>query len=494
MLGQWFKGLVATILVTCGSVAMAKTPSVVVIGGGLAGLSAGYELQRTGWQVTLLEARANVGGRSGLASSEWIGNRKAQPTLNGYLQTFGIHSVSAPDYVRTPGYLIGGEYLSTAGLQQKYPALDAELKRFDQTLSDLSAAIDDPLNPVANDTLFALDQGNVSLWLNKLNLSPTARLLVNQRIRTRYDEPSRLSLLYLAQQGRAYQGLDDRDLRAARIPGGSPILADAFAQKLKQLKTDTRVTSITQNAQGVTVKAGSETYQADYVIVAVPLMALTKIQMTPSLDSIRMTAVRGTNYGWRDQILLKFKRPVWDDKTRLTGEIYSDKGLGMLWVEPALEGKVNVLVNLSGDNARILKPFGDRQVVDQVLIRMNEFYPKMRGAFDGYEIRRYSADPHTGGSYLAYGPGQVSRFWRVWERPMGRMVFAGEHTDALYPGTIEGALRSGQRASEQVRQLQAGKSPESLAPPPGRRQEKTSSSQASGEKSAPAKWLKGLFN
>ncbi|MGV8274899.1 amine oxidase, partial [Pseudomonas aeruginosa] len=54
-------------------------------------------------------------------------------------------------------------------------------------------------------------------WLDKLNLSPTARLLVNQRIRSRYDEPSRLSLLYLAQQGRAYRGVDDRDLRAAFI-------------------------------------------------------------------------------------------------------------------------------------------------------------------------------------------------------------------------------------------------------------------------------------
>ncbi len=98
-------------------------------------------------------------------------------------------------------------------------------------------------------------------------------------------------------------------------------------------------------------------------------------------------------------------------------------------------------------------------MVDQVLIRMNKFYPKMRGAFAGYEIRRYSADPGTGGSYLAYGPGQVTRFWRIWEQPLSRVAFAGEHTDALYPGTIEGALRSGKRAASQVRDLHAGKTP-----------------------------------
>ncbi|MNP34648.1 Flavin containing amine oxidoreductase [compost metagenome] len=41
---------------------------------------------------------------------------------------------------------------------------------------------------------------------------------------------------------------------------------------------------------------------------------------------------------------------------------------------------------------------------------------------------------------------------------MQRIAFAGEHTDALYPGTLEGALRSGQRAASQVQDLLAGKS------------------------------------
>lgn len=166
---------------------------------------------------------------------------------------------------------------------------------------------------------------NAARWLDKLNLSPTARLLVNQRIRSRYDEPSRLSLLYLAQQGRAYRGVDDRDLRAARLPGGSQVLAEAFVKQIKTIKTKSKVSSIVQAKDGVAVKAGSETYKADYVVLAVPLKALGQIQMTPSLSGTQMSALKGTNYGWRDQILLKFKRPVWDDKSRLSGEIFSDQ-------------------------------------------------------------------------------------------------------------------------------------------------------------------------
>jgi monoamine oxidase len=130
----------------------------------------------------------------------------------------------------------------------------------------------------------------------------------------------------------------------------------------------------------------------------------------------------------------------------------------MLWIEPALKGGANVVINLSGDNARIMQAFGDKQMVDQVLIRLHAFYPQARGAFTGYEIRRYSTDPSTGGAYLAFGPGQISKYWRLWERPLQRVAFAGEHTDALYPGTLEGALRSGQRAASQVQDLAAGKS------------------------------------
>lgn len=180
--------------------------------------------------------------------------------------------------------------------------------------------------------------------------------------------------------------------------------------------------------------------------------------MTPGLDSQHLAALKGTNYGWRDQIMLKFKKPVWESRARMSGEIFSNAGLGMLWVEPALKGGANVVINLSGDNARLLQAFGEKQMVDQVLIRLHAFYPQARGAFTGYEVKRYSADAGTGGAYLAYGPGQISKYWRLWERPVQRITFAGEHTDALYPGTLEGALRSGQRAASQAQDLLAGKS------------------------------------
>jgi monoamine oxidase len=454
----WLRACALVMLGLFSVTALAKDKTAIVIGGGLSGLTAAYELQNKGWQVTLLEAKPSMGGRSGMATSEWIGNDKTQPVLNKYVSTFKLGTTPAPEFVRTPGYLIDGEYFSAADLATKQPATADALKRYQKTLDDLARSIDDPQNPAATSTLHALDQITVSSWLDKQNLPATARQLINQDIRTHYDEPSRLSLLYFAQQNRVYRGVSDRDLRASRLVGGSQVLAQAFVKQIKTIKTNSPVSAINQDKDGVTVKVGSVGYQADYVVLAVPLRALNKIALTPALDAQHLAAIKGTNYGWRDQIMLKFKTPVWESKARMSGEIYSNTGLGMLWIEPALKGGANVVINLSGDNARVMQAFGDKQMVDQVLIRLHAFYPQARGSFTGYEIRRYSTDPSMGGAYLAYGPGQISKFWRLWERPLQRVTFAGEHTDTLYPGTLEGALRTGQRAASQVEDLAAGKS------------------------------------
>ncbi|MDH4871010.1 flavin monoamine oxidase family protein [Pseudomonas sp. BN515] len=433
-----------------------KQPTAIVIGGGMAGLTSAYELQQKGWQVTVLEAKPSIGGRSGLAASEWVGSAKLQPSLYRYLDQFKLKAVSAPEYVRNPGYLVNGRYFSEADLLKEAPSTVEGLKRFDKSLDDLAASIDDPMKPLANHTLQTLDSISVARWLEKLNLAPTAKALVDQRIRSRYDEPSRLSLLYLAQQARVYRGLPDTEMRAARLPGGSQVLAQAMAKQIKTIKTNARVSAIVQEQEGVTVKVGGTGYKADYVVLAVPLPALGKISMTPSLSALQLRALKDINYGWRDQMLLQFKKPVWG-KSRLSGEVYSDQGLGMLWVEPALKGGANLLINISGDNARLLQAFGDRQMVDQVLIRFDKHFPGAREQFKGFELRRYGKDALAGGAYLAYGPGEISLYWRMWEQPLGRVVFAGEHTDALYPGTLEGALRSGQRAAGQVIDLKAGK-------------------------------------
>lgn len=144
----------------------ADQPSAIVVGAGLAGLSSAYELEKAGWQVTVLEARNQVGGRSGPQSGEWIGSKSAMPVLHNYIDLFKLSTHKAPGEVQRPAFLVNGQYLTESELAKQYPRDAAAIDHTRAALAELAKKITDPSNPAPDRELMVLDQTTVARWLD----------------------------------------------------------------------------------------------------------------------------------------------------------------------------------------------------------------------------------------------------------------------------------------------------------------------------------------
>ena len=80
---------------------------------------------------------------------------------------------------------------------------------------------------------------------------------------------------------------------------------------------------------------------------------------------------------------------------------------------------------------------------------IDDVYPGSLALQDGGSTSAWHTESLSGGTFVAYAPGQVTRFQSVLRRTVGPLHLAGEHADA-HAGTMEGAVRSGQRVAQAI--------------------------------------------
>jgi monoamine oxidase len=443
---------------------------VIIVGAGLAGLSAAYELTQAGHDAVVLEARTHPGGRvrtlrdpfpEGLhveAGAARIPNH--HHFTRQYVELFGltlepfepvtlphIYHVRGKRIEAMPGQNVDWPYNLTA--EERALGANGMRQKYIWSMLDQLGDVTDPAWP-SPALLRKFDSMNRSdLWRSRGASEEVIALLSLGGIDDRIETWSALFML-------RYQALN-RELRSYdKIRGGNDLLPKAFADRLAdRIHYASPVVRIEQDAHGVKAvfqQADSyHTLTADRLICAAPFTVQRDIEVAPAFSVEKQRAIEQLPYLSASKIFLQSKRRFWTSEG-LSGFGVTDLPIGQVWdstyKQPGSRGILQAFP-LSLHSRRVTQ-MTEPQRIRHALEQVEMLYPGISAQFEGGVTKCWDEDRWARGAFSFYKPGEFSSLLPHVARPEGRIHFAGEHTSVWIGGWMQGALESGNRVATEI--------------------------------------------
>ena len=447
---------------------------VVVVGAGLAGLTAALDLRDMGWDVVVLEARNRVGGRvytmygqqNGVRLSPGLhaelGGESIDDThdqLQAMLRRFGIGTerrslLSTDRELKGTVTYQGQTYPTAVFVAGRGGAVLTDYSRVNPELEKLAEQHHvDPEHPEAADDAAGLDQRSFADFLDGLGLVPEARFLTEQANVSLYAaELHDLSLLFVLQQTAETATQPDTAVETMRIVGGNSSLPRAMAATLGNVViTDAPVTSVSRSQGVVTITAGGRRFYGAHVVLATPPPPLRSVHFDPPLSEGVNAAVDGLDLGPATKVITEFQSPFWRTGGH-SGFSLTDLTYRISWDSAdsyaASRGLLTTFTTATNGLALAHLATADRIALVQK--QLGEVFVGAAGELTGAAATvAWPNEPYTGGGYAAYKPGQMASFWVALRGGAPQIHFAGEHLESL-AGYMESAIRSGHRVARAI--------------------------------------------
>ncbi|HEV8482347.1 MAG TPA: NAD(P)/FAD-dependent oxidoreductase [Blastocatellia bacterium] len=457
-----------------GGLRLAGAPqNVVILGGGLAGLAAAYELKRAGHKVTILEARKFPGGRlqtirdfsEGLYAEAGPSSFPQDHEFTwGYASDFGLPMRTAYKIGLDQIALIRGNRFR---IGPGGPAIPLDLKANERQagvggltslyLGEFMRQMGNPRKPGwPPESLRAIDALSLKQLLRNQGASESAIDII---------EASSLGLLGFGLD--SFSGLDGALTEAIstgaifyEIVGGNDQLAQALKKKVKkQFKKKCIVTRIEQNTTGVTITYTSDgeiqTIAADRAVCALPFTVLRDIEVFPAFSEGKQRAIRELKLTPVTRTFMEFRSRVWE-QDRLDGYGITDLEIQNTY-SPTLTqpGTRGLLASYAGGQRALdLGALSEDDRQSRVLRKSGDLFGGLNALYEGGTSQVWQDDEFARGAYTYFEPGQLTNLLPEAQRAEGRIHFAGEHTSAWH-GWMNGALESGNRAADEVNKAES---------------------------------------
>jgi len=458
------------------SLSVPKTADVVVVGAGLAGLSAARAIAAAGRSVVVLEARDRVGGRTWNrpvtggsyidAGAEFVG--PTQDRIKALAQAVGVETF--------PTYNSGNNVYWKDGTRQTFaasgptgiappdPAYLPDIAQIVQKLNTMATEVDVKAPWEAKEAV-EWDSETFYTWLKANEVNPDFMRLASTATDAIFgQEPRDLSLLYVvfyiaASGNETNQGTFERNFQTAegaqedRFVGGSQLISLRVATELgSSVALNAPVRRIVQNAKGVKVFAKGGRVTAKQVIVAAPPALAARIEYQPLLPALRDQLTQRAPMGSYAKVDAVYERPFWREEG-LTGQAVSVNGpIRVTFDSTPVEGSPGVLLGfIGGTDARGWYGLPAEQRRQAVLDNLANYFGEQARNPLQYVENAWADDAFSRGDPVAgLPPGVLLDFGTALRAPVGRIHWAGTETSDFWVGYMDGAVRSGERAAKEV--------------------------------------------
>jgi monoamine oxidase len=446
---------------------------IIIIGAGLAGLSAAYELTQAGHDVTLLEAQKRPGGRVHTLRDPFTEGLYADAgatripdhhhfTLK-YAELFGLtldpfQPTDLPSvyYVRgqrikvKPGQKVDWPYDLTP--EERTLGLNGIRGKYIWSMLSEIGDVTDPNWP-SPELIKKYDQMNRSDFWRIRGASPGAISLLS--FGGIDDSVETWSTLFMLRN----QALNQKVNLYYKIRGGTDLLPRAFAMRLSQKihygAPVLRIEQSPQNVKAIFMSGGSHhTITGDFLICAVPFSVQKNIEVSPSFSLEKQRAIEQLPYLSASKIFLQSRSRFWTNEGQ-SGFARTDLPVSQVWdmtyKQPGARGILQAFP--ISVHSRHVMAMSESERIAFALEQVEKIYPGMRENFEGGVTYCWDEDQWARGASAYYKPGQFSSLLPYVARPEGRVHFAGEHTSVWIDGWMQGALESGNRVARELNMI-----------------------------------------
>ena len=454
---------------------------IVILGGGLAGLTAAYRLQRRGVSCEIYEGASRLGGRvftrngfnpEGMFCE--LGGELIDSIHRDILQLAQEFRLDIDDFrnsdsgVEKELYFFAGRRFYESDLIPLFQPMAAILNR------DIAEVFPPTSQWIINYRNYnaagqRIDRMSLRQYLDQARAPGVERWVIDLldvaysiEYGLETSLQSAINLLYLidpnTKKGFKIFGASDE---AHRIRGGNSRLTEALAAAIRgtvPVRLEHRLLSIADNGREFTLvfeqNGQRVTRRASQVLCTIPFRMLREVEgisrlgLTPQ----KLLNIQTSGFGTNSKYMVGFREKLWRRTNgsipAQTGTIYTDLGTQSYWETSRLQsGQRGILTNYSGGNygASI-----STQSLSKVLDDLERMYPGIRALYDGSSaLMKWSSYPLTQGSYSCPMPGQYTTIYGSGAEPElnARLLFAGEHCSEMFQGFMNGAVETGNYAA-----------------------------------------------